>query len=456
MSLVPNTSESTHQGGASSQNRSFVSSYLHLPRNVYLLLLFTTGKGFQLSISTLTLNYYVHSLGYHPDFIGVFSAMPAIGALVSAVPVGMLADRIGRKPVLLLTAALTPLFLALCGLVTIPFWLLFCAFMQGVVSSAYWVTNLPLLTESTTDKQRVGVFALNSFLLLGVGALGNLLGGAIPEFISGILHVSAASTLPLRWGVFSAALFTFVFGFPLWFLQEPKRRTVSKATDETTKAVLEESVRHSGPLAEAVLHKKRERMPVALFVKLLVPDLLFTMGEGAVVALMQLFLILRFQLLPGTLGIIFTISGLAGGIFSLTAPLFVKRWSKLRLITSVQYLSAPLMVLIGFAPTLPLAIAGEYTRSFMRTLIEPIYAAFAMEQVSDRQRATLSGFYSVTWSIGFSIGPSIGGWLQSNVSLSASFVFGAFCLLLAPSLLLTFFGRQLRQPREVEKQTGEE
>ena len=43
------------------------------------------------------------------------------------------------------------------------------------------------------------------------------------------------------------------------------------------------------------------------------------MGEGAVVALIQLYFILRFFLLPGPLGIIFTISGLAGGIFSLTA-----------------------------------------------------------------------------------------------------------------------------------------
>src|SRR5438552_9970878 len=277
MSLVPNTSESTHQGGASSQNRSFVSSYLHLPRNVYLLLLFTTGKGFQLSLSTLTLNYYVHSLGYQPEFIGVFSAMPAIGALVSAVPVGMLADRIGRKPVLLLTAILTPLFLALCGLVTIPFWLLLCAFMQGVVSTAYWVTNLPLLTESTTERQRVGVFALNSFLLLGVGALGNLLGGAIPEFIAGILHVSAASTLPLRWGVFSAALFTFIFGLPLWLLQEPKR---AKNVEQATTVV------EAGATAEPV---SKERRPVWLFLQLLLPDLVFTMGEGAVVALIQIY-----------------------------------------------------------------------------------------------------------------------------------------------------------------------
>jgi MFS family permease len=450
MTLVPGTSESTIRDREPPQKRSWVSSLLHLPRNVYILLIFTTGKGFQLSLSALTLNYYVHSLGYQPEFIGIFSAMPAIGALISAVPVGILADRLGRKPVLLLSAFLTPLFLAACGLVTSPFLLLSCAFMQGVVSTAYWVTNLPLLTESTTESQRVGVFALNSFLLLGVGSLGSLLGGAIPEFTASVLQVSAASTIALRYGVFAAALFTFVFGLPLWFLQESKRTATNEATDKPAQTVLEESMRNSGPLAEAVLHEKRERLPVVLFVKLLVPDLLFTMGEGAVVALMQLFFILRFSLLPGPLGIIFTISGLAGGAFSLTAPLFVKRWSKLRVVTTVQYLTAPLMILIGFAPTLPLAIAGEYTRSFMRTLIEPIYAAFAMEQVSDRHRATLSGFYSVTWSVGFSIGPSIGGWLQSNVSLSTSFIFGAICLTASASLLLLFFGSQLKRPRSIE------
>src|SRR5437763_16335289 len=128
MSLVPNTSESTIHDREPPQKRSLVSSLLHLPRNAYVLLIFTTGKGFQLSLSSLTLNYYVHSLGYRPDFIGLFSAMPAIGALVSAVPVGLPADRIGRKPVLVLTALLTPLFLALCGLVTSPLWLLSCAF----------------------------------------------------------------------------------------------------------------------------------------------------------------------------------------------------------------------------------------------------------------------------------------------------------------------------------------
>lgn len=461
MSLVSNTPEPSTQESARPQKRAFGASFFHLPRNIYLLLLFTTGKGFQLSISALTLNYYVHSLGYDPTFIGIFSAMPAIGSLVSAVPVGRFADRMGRKPVLLLTAILTPMSLALCGLATSAPVLLALGLAQGFVSSAYWVTNLPLLVESSTEKQRVGVLALNSFLLLGVGALGNLLGGAIPEYIAGLLHVSAASTVPLRWGVFVAAAFTFVFGLPLWFLRETRRqatlasaRTTGEATNEL--AVSEQSaiaLQAAEIVAETPAQSTetanspttQERWPTLLFIQLLIPDLVFTMGEGSVVALIQIYFVLRFHLLPGPLGIIFTISGLAGGIFSLTAPLFVKRWSKLRLVTTVQYLSAPLMVLIGLSPNLPFAIGGEYARSFMRTLIEPVYAAFAMEKVSDKYRATLSGFYSVTWSIGFSIGPTIGGWLQTNISLSTSFIFGAICLLIAPTLLLLSFGRRGEQ-----------
>lgn len=440
MSLVSNPSKSAEQDGNPIQKHKFSSSLLHLPRNVYLLLLFTTGKGFQLSIGALSINYYLHSLGYRPDFIGLFTATSAIGALIAAVPTGMFADRMGRKPVLLMTAFFSPFFLALIGLVTTAPILLVLGLLQGMASTAYWVTNLPLLTESSTKEQRIGVLAMNSFLLLGIGSLGNLLGGAIPEVVAGIMHVSAASTEPLRWGVFVAASFTFVFGLPLWFLREPPRRQPSVGPAATAA-----ETETPGPAIA------KEPRALGLFLKLLVPDLFFTMGEGAVVALIQVYFVLRFNLFPGPLGIIFTISGLAGGLFSLTAPLFVKRWSKLRLITIVQYLSAPLMILVGFAPTLPLAITGEYARSLMRTLIEPVYAAFAMEQVSDRQRATLAGLYSVTWSIGYSVGPAIAGWLQTTISLSASFVYGAFCLLVAPSLLLLFFGKK-RVPQDTVMQ----
>ncbi len=473
MSLAPKTSEPDTRSDKIWQKSSF-TPFLHLPRNVYLLLFFTLGKGFQLTIATLTVNYYAYSLGYHPDFIGLFSAMPALGALVSAVPIGMLADRVGRKPVLIATALLTPTSLAAIALGTSAPWLLICALIQGFVSSAYWVSNLPLLTSNTTEKQRVGVFALNSFLLLGMGSLGNLLGGMIPEFVAGLLHVSAASTVPLRWGVLTAAFFTLVFGLPLWLLRDDQRSRRSPAQTPPSVPAETEALLAATPSREsqatptpapvlienqapatssplpvqpvAASASTREKFPILLFVQLLGSDLLFTTGEGAVVALIQLYFVLRFHLLPGQLGVIFTISGFVGGIFALTAPLFTRRWGKLRIITTVMLLSAPLMVLTGFAPTLPLAVGGEYLRSFMRTLIDPVYAAFEMEQVSDRYRGLLAGCYSVTWSIGYSIGPSVAGWLQTYVNLSAAFLFGACCLIASASMLLSFFGKKHTRP----------
>ena len=75
--------------------------YFQFDRNVYILLFLTLGKGFQLSIGALTINLYVHSLGYRNDQVGIVAAANALGALIAAVPVGMLADRLGRKPLLI-------------------------------------------------------------------------------------------------------------------------------------------------------------------------------------------------------------------------------------------------------------------------------------------------------------------------------------------------------------------
>jgi MFS family permease len=179
---------------------------------------------------------------------------------------------------------------------------------------------------------------------------------------------------------------------------------------------------------------------VALFAKLLVPDILFTTGEGAVVGLLSVFFFLRFALQPGPLGVIFTLAGLIGGASSLAAPRIVRNWGQLKMATTMQFLTVPALLLTGFSPFLLLAVFGEFMRQILRGFFEPVYATFAMERVSGRYRGTLSGFYSLTWSVGYSIGPITAGWLQKNVGLSSSFVIAAGCVGLSGMLLRLFFG----------------
>jgi MFS family permease len=408
-------------------------------RNVYLLLLYTLGKGFQIFIGQVTTNLYVYSLGYPKEFIGLVAAMPAIGAMVAAIPVGLVADRYGRKPLLLISGILNPLALVAIGLSTSAPTLLVASFINGILASAYWVTILPILTESTDDDQRVGVLAINSFLLLGVGALGSLIGGLVPELVGAISAQPALSPVPLRVGILVSALVTFLPVLPLFTLD-----TISSPAREKAKAKPAPASTDGDPAsrstAKASMRVER-RAIITLFAKLLLPDLLATTGEGTVIGLLQLYFVLRFHLQPGSLGALFTLAGLIGGATALNAPRIVRRWGKLRTATTMQYLSAPAMLLTGFAPVLPVAVAGEFSRIVLRGLFDPTYAAFTMEQVTARYRATLSGCYSVTWSLGFSIGPTLAGWLYQHFGSTPTFIVGAICLASAATLLRLFFGK---------------
>ncbi len=428
----------------------------HYSRNVNLILLYTLGKGFQIYIGQVTTNLYVYSLGYHEDFIGLVAAMPAIAALFAGIPLGLLADRIGRKPLLLVSGLLNPLALAAIGLSTSAPSLLIFSFLNGVFGSAYWVTILPILTESTSEDEHVGVLAVNSFLLLGVGAIGSLIGGLVPELVSAVIHQPALSPIPLRIGMLVAATVTFLPVLPLFTLDAlPSPRTRTEAVPAPA-PVPETTAAHAEPVLQpAPAPQRMERKALfVLFVKLLLPDMLATTGEGTVVGLLQLYFVIKFHMQPGSLGALFTLAGLIGGATALNAPRIVRRWGKLRTATTMQYLSAPAMLITGIAPVLPLAAAGEFSRIVLRGLFDPTYASFTMDQVSSRYRATLSGFYSVTWSLGFAIGPTLAGWLYQHVGTLPVFIVGAICLASAATLLRLFFGRASR-PTAPRGETGD-
>ncbi|MGH2504518.1 MAG: MFS transporter, partial [Ktedonobacterales bacterium] len=258
------------------------------PRNVYLLLLFTLGKGIQLSIGQVTLTLYAYSIGYKQDFVGLLVAVPAIGALLAAIPIGFLADRIPRKPLLLITGLLNPLALALIGLTTNAPLMLGASFANGVLSSAYWVTIIPMLTDAVDARRRVNVMSFNSFLLLGLGSLGGLIGGAIPEWVGAVMSLPATAPVPLRWGVEAAALAVFLPTLPLlWLTPLPTPQAVdavdaAEAQDQL--GVAPSEVAPGRRVRRARVARPSLRPIPLLFFLLLVPDVLYTAGEGAVSA----------------------------------------------------------------------------------------------------------------------------------------------------------------------------
>ncbi|HVA91506.1 MAG TPA: MFS transporter [Chloroflexota bacterium] len=384
----------------------------HARHTARIVLWYTLSKGLTLAIFGLVFNLYLYAEGYDRQFIGLVNAMSAISSLFAAVPIGLLGDRIGQRPLLLITGFVNPLtMLGLAVTSAAPVLILF-SLANGVVATMYWVSAIPLLAESTTPDRRVRLFALNSFLLWGAGSLGYLLGGQVVAAGARVLGESSRAVDPLRWGMLAVVAVGFLGAIPLpWLRHVPRPRKPKSA---------------------------RPPYDVRLYLRLLGPDMLLTCGGGSVAGFVGLYLTLRFGMRPANLGTFLTVSGLVGGVMVLLAPRVADRLGTTRAAILLQAGGVPAILLLTLAPVQAGAMVGELARNGFRSMGDPVYNAFAMASVPAEQRATISGLYAVTWSIGFSLGPAISGAIQQHAGFTPAFLAGA-CSMSAGVLLLWWF-----------------
>jgi MFS family permease len=84
-------------------------------------------------------------------------------------------------------------------------------------------------------------------------------------------------------------------------------------------------------------------------------------------------------------------------------PTLARRFGRLRSVLLVQGFSIPFLIVLGFSPVLWTVIAAMTIRNSLMNAGNPIFTAFAMDQVSQAERATLSAAMSLMWSIGWVI-----------------------------------------------------
>jgi len=410
-----------------------VSTYLRsiagFSLNAKIVLSYTLAKGLTLAIQGLVYNLFLLSLHFSPTLIGLLDAMPAVTVLALGVPMGMLADRIGRRSLLLWCSFLNPVSLLGLALFTDPAWQIGFGLANGMLGSFYWIAYPAMIMESSDDDNRQLLFSLNSMLMLGVGSLGYAIGGGVTSIAAGVLHQSAASTEPLRWAMISMAVVGLLGAIPLLWLREAPRRVRSP-------------------------HEAR-RYNLGLFARLLGPDALLSFGAGAVLSFNQLYFATVYGLAAGPLGAFLTLAGVVGSLGALASPPLVRRLGQARAAISLQAGSVALIVALALAPGLAVAMAVYAVWWVIRSAIDPTYTGFAMTQAPAEQRSTLSGLYSVTWAVGFSSGPFATGWLRGLThGFTVPFLLAAVCYGVASALLYVFFVRGRRATPVVASATG--
>lgn len=387
--------------------------------NAKLFLLMTAIQGLGGGIFSLFLNLFILARGNDETFLGIFMSLHSLSALGLGLPMGVVADRLGRKRSLLFGALLSLTGVLIAVLSPLDWPLVAAAVAWGAGSAVYMAAGPAFMAENADPSERATLFSTHSGIMMLVSFAGSVVGGPLPALFSSLLGVAPESAGAYRATLLVAAGVMAVAYVPLLRLKEqPQPRG--------------EAGNGNGIALGSLLRGD--------VVRLLVPQLIISLGAGLLIPYLNIFFKQRFAISDSLLGLAFGVSQLGMGLATMLAPLFAERWGQVRTIVVSELASLPFLLALGFVPILPVAIGAFWLRATLMNMGGPLYTAFAMEQADEEERGKLGAVLGLTWSVGRGIGPGISGVVQQRFGFAPLFLGTGATYLLAAVLLRTFFG----------------
>jgi MFS family permease len=388
----------------------------------YLISVLVTGAA--MGVYQLLFNFYVLSLGFDEALLGNLITTHQFTALLLALPMGYLVDRIGRKSVLMARSILLGLAVAMMALW--PSLAMFYAMnlVFGIVQCISAVAQAPFLMENSGEEERTYLFSLSSGFRMGSVFVGSWLGGYLPTWVASLKGIEATESSAYGSALLAVSLFAILGFLPLLFIRSQKRPLAG-------------SMRSFAPFHFAA------RQP-RLLGRLLFPSILISIGAGLFMPFMNVFFRTVHHQTDQVVGTLFAWGSLAMGIGLMLAPPLADRLGKVRLVMITQGLSIPFMMLLGFAPVFALSAGAYFVRMALMNMSNPIYQTFVMEQVDESARATVASLVSMVWAFGRSFSPTISGYLQVRYGFGPPFAIAIGLYAIAVSLYWVFFVRHIK------------
>jgi MFS family permease len=126
---------------------------------------------------TPLLPHYADTLGLGKTGAGVLSAAYPLGALVGAIPSGVVAARVGVKPTVLVGMTVVAACIVLFGLCNEPWQLDGVRFLQGIASAFTWTGALAWLVLASPAGRRGSLIGTAFAAAVGGALFGPVLGG---------------------------------------------------------------------------------------------------------------------------------------------------------------------------------------------------------------------------------------------------------------------------------------
>ncbi|MFS8199264.1 MDR family MFS transporter [Streptomyces sp. CWNU-52B] len=167
-----------------------------LPREFWWLWTSTLVNRLGAFVATFMALYLTLDRGYSASYAGLVAALYGLGGVISSLGSGVMADRLGRRPTLLIAQTSTAVSVALLGFMHDPVSIAGVAFVVGMASSASRPAVQAMMADIVKPEDRVRAFSLNYWAINMGFAVSSTAAGFIAEasYLAGFL-IEAGMTL---------------------------------------------------------------------------------------------------------------------------------------------------------------------------------------------------------------------------------------------------------------------
>lgn len=388
----------------------------------YLCFQFLSNIG--LGMFALLFNLYLRKLGLREDFIGLFNALSTLSWAAGALIVGPLSRRVGARAIIFAGIMLYTIVATMQVIVVTPWLLLAVGFMVGMANAAMFVPSTPYVFTLIPPHRRTEAQAFLFAAQALSTAAASFLGGALPGVIGGDAIRSFRATMFVGIGM-SAASF-----LPLFLL-----RHAPEQPDAPNRAA---------PVAFTPAEARQCRWDNLAFGCV---GGFMALGTGALLPFYNVYLT-TLGASPEAVGILFSVSSLAGGVVSLGAPFIARRLPPLRAVAVMRVFAVPIGLLLGFGlASVPLASAFYAARMIGISLSWPIESSTIGNVLDPRNRVSLFGARSAAWNLGMAVASWVGGAVIVRSGYAPVHLWYAVTYAAAMGLFLAYWPRRVRAER---------
>ena len=367
---------------------------------------------------------YARDFGVSATMVGLTLTVFALARLILNIPAGLIADRLGRRVLLIGGPILTSIGMFGSGFAGDIWSLLIWRFVAGAGSAFFMSGALIYLIDIAPPDLRARYVATNQWALSVGVALGPGIGGLVAE----------------RWGLAAPfhlvgviALFAAVYA--VFRLPETRRSSSPERKDESP-AREAARIARSGPF-----------LAIAF-----VTGTIFMTRAGTRATLVPLHADETLAWGPGELGLVFTVTGVMTLFTLWPATWATENIGRASVILFSGLAAALGTFVIGSSSTPMWFVLGNVILTLGTGTAGPAPAAFVADLFPERMRGLGVGLYRSAGDVGFVLGPPALGWLSDNASMSVAFQ-TAGCLVGAAGVYFVLVTR--RSESQVAREPGQ-